>query len=363
MYEDKTYESLLQEKLAGVSSALDKREGSIIYDALAPNSIESAMIYVALDSILSETFADTASREYLIRRCAERGIIPYAATAAIGIGVFNMNVPIGSRFSCDKFNWIVTEKIENGKYYMTCETAGAEPNSYTGLLIPIDYIDGLTSATLTSIAILGEDEEETEALRERYLNSFMSESYGFNRAQYIDVVQAMPGVGGVKPYRATKVVNGAKVANAPGHVTLVITDSDGGVPTGTLIDTVQTAIDPTQNSGDGLGLAPIDHEVSVMGVTGTPINISTTLTYAGGWDLNECLPYINAAIDAHLAGLNAGWADNENLIVRIAYIESRLLAVTGIIDVTGTAINGSTSNLTLGSDSIAVRGMFTANET
>ena len=96
MYEEKTYESLLQEKLAGVSSALDKREGSIIYDALAPNSIESAMIYAALDSILNETFADTASRTYLIRRCAERGIIPYAATAAIGIGVFNMNVPIGN---------------------------------------------------------------------------------------------------------------------------------------------------------------------------------------------------------------------------------------------------------------------------
>lgn len=66
MYEDKTYEAILQEKLARVASSLDKREGSIIFDALAPNSLESAMIYVALDTVLNETFADTASRDYLI---------------------------------------------------------------------------------------------------------------------------------------------------------------------------------------------------------------------------------------------------------------------------------------------------------
>ena len=43
MYEAKTYEALLQAKLARVAASLDKREGSIIFDALAPNSLESAM--------------------------------------------------------------------------------------------------------------------------------------------------------------------------------------------------------------------------------------------------------------------------------------------------------------------------------
>ena len=62
MYEDKTYEAILQEKLARVASSLDKREGSIIFDALAPNSLESAMIYVALDTVLNETFADREQR-------------------------------------------------------------------------------------------------------------------------------------------------------------------------------------------------------------------------------------------------------------------------------------------------------------
>ena len=349
MYEDKTYEAILQEKLARVASYLDKREGSIIYDALAPNSLESAMLYIALDSVLNETFADTASREYLIKRCAERGIAPLPATYAVGVGVFNMNVPIGARFSCDKYNWAVTEKIEDNKFYLTCETAGADPGNYLGQLIPIDYIDGLTAAALTSISINGEDEESTDALRTRYLNSFSNQAYGFNRSQYIDVTEALPGVGGCKPYRAW---------NGAGTVKLVITDSNYQPPSSALVSTVQTTIDPTQNSGDGMGLAPIDHEVTVVGATGTTINIFTTLTFQNGWNLSECEPYIEATLDKYYSELNATWARESNLIVRIAQIEARLLAVPGIVDITGTKINNQTSNLTLDKDAVAVRGLF-----
>lgn len=350
MYENKTYEAILQEKLARVASSLDKREGSIIFDALAPNSLESAMIYVALDTVLNETFADTASRDYLIKRCAERGISPLPATAAIGVGEFSMDIPVGTRFSCDKYNWVVTEQVESLKYYLTCETAGADPNGYTGQLIPIEYIEGLATAELTAIVINGEDEEATETLRLRYLNSFENQSYGFNRGQYIEVTEALPGVGGCKPYRAW---------DGPGTVKLVITDSDFQPPSSTLINTVQTAIDPTQNSGDGIGLAPIDHEVTVVGVDGTAINVSTTLTFTAGWDLSECLPYIEAALDAYYKELNSTWSKEANLIVRISQIESRLLALTGVTDIAGTTINGESTNLTLDKDAVAVRGSFT----
>lgn len=349
MYEAKTYEALLQEKLARVASTLDKREGSIIFDALAPNSIESAMIYVALDTILNETFADTASRDYLIKRCAERGITPHAANAAVGIGEFSMDIPIGSRFSCDKYNWVATERISDGQYYMTCETAGADPNGYVGLLIPIEYIDGLASAELTAIVINGEDEESAEALRLRYLNSFANQTYSFNKAQYIEVTEALPGVGGCKPYRAW---------NGPGTVKLVITDSDYSPPSVELVDSVQTAIDPTQNSGEGIGLAPIDHEVTVVGAEGTTIDIETTLTFAAGWELKDCLPYIQQAIDAYFYDLNSTWSKEANLLVRVSQIESRLLALDGIVDIAGTTLNAQTGNVALAADAVAVRGSF-----
>lgn len=350
MYEDKTYEALLQAKLARVAASLDKREGSIIFDALAPNSLESAMIYVALDSILNETFADTASRGYLIKRCAERGISPLPATAAVGVGEFSMNVPIGSRFSCDKYNWTVTEQVGPGKFHLTCETLGADPNGYTGQLIPIEYIDGLATAELTSIIINGEDEEDTETLRLRYLNSFTNQSYGFNRGQYIEVVEALPGVGGCKPYRAWA---------GPGTVKLVITNSDYQPPSEALVEQVQTLIDPTQNSGDGIGLAPIDHEVTVFGATGKAINIKTTLMLAPGWELDDVMPYVEAALDAYYKELNSTWRRENGLLVRVSQIESRLLALNGVVDIIGTEINGQTSNITLDPDVVAMRGTFT----
>ncbi|MCM1440083.1 MAG: baseplate J/gp47 family protein [Roseburia sp.] len=349
MYENKTYESILQEKLARVAASLDKREGSIIFDALAPNSLESAMIYVALDAILSETYADTASRDYLILRCKERGISPLPATAAVGVGEFSMDVPLGSRFSCDKYNWTVTEQIGPGRFYMTCEARGADPNGYTGQLIPIEYIDGLATAELVSIAINGEDEEDTETLRLRYLNSFDNQSYGFNRGQYIEVVEALPGVGGCKPYRAW---------NGPGTVKLVITDSNFQPPSEELIDTIQTAIDPTQNSGEGVGLAPIDHEVTVFGAAGEAINIETMLMLAPGWELEDVMPYAEAALDAYYKELNATWRKETCLLVRLSQIEARLLALDGVVDITNTKLNGAASNFMLGEDSVAVRGTF-----
>lgn len=351
MYEGKTYEALLRDKLARVASSLDKREGSIIYDALAPNSLESAMIYVALDTILTETYAETASRPYLILRCRERGIVPLPATAAVGIGEFNMEVPIGSRFSCDKYNWIVTEKIGAKRYYLICETLGADPNGFIGRLVPVDYIDGLETAELTAIAINGEDEEATESLRLRYLNSFSNQSYGFNRSQYIEVTEALPGVGGCKVYRAWA---------GPGTVGLVITDSNFQPPSEDLIDMVQTAIDPTQNSGEGMGLASIDHEVTVRGVERGIINIKTALTLAEGYKLEDILSSINAALDAYYKELNSEWSTSNGLLVRISQIESRLLALEGIVDIFGTQLNGVSANVLLGSDAVAVRGSFTS---
>ena len=45
---------------------LDSREGSLLFLAEAPAAVELQNLYIALDAVLTETFADTASREYFI---------------------------------------------------------------------------------------------------------------------------------------------------------------------------------------------------------------------------------------------------------------------------------------------------------
>ena len=65
MYENVTFENIMERVLARIPSAMDKREGSVIYDAIAPAAIELQNIYIELDTVLNETFADTATLYYL----------------------------------------------------------------------------------------------------------------------------------------------------------------------------------------------------------------------------------------------------------------------------------------------------------
>lgn len=357
MYEDETLEVIQERILGRVSDSIDKREGSIIYDAIAPMVVELAQLYVSLGNLIDCTFADTAPREYLIRRAAERGLSPTAATYAVGIGVFTSSeragseVAVGSRFSSGKYNWTATEKLSDGRFYLTCETAGALPNSETGQLIPITYIDGLETAALESIAIYGEDEEDTEVFRQRYFNSFNSQAFGGNKQDYYNKITEQAGVGGCKVYRATNAAG--KLVGA--HVLAVITDSAHGVPSSTLISAVQQVIDPGGDQ-EGDGLAPIGHICHIAGATGVTVNITAKITYDTGYSFEALKSHIETAIDNYFLSLNETWDKQSSLVVRISVIESHILAINGIIDIEDTTLNNASSNLILGANEIALRG-------
>lgn len=353
MFEDITYEILLNRMLARVPASYDKREGSIIYDALAGAAVELKQAYIQADVILSEVFADTASREYLIKRAAERGIKPFDASASIVHGVFepsNLEITIGTRWSCEDVTFVVSKKISDGNYELTCETPGDIGNISDGTLLPIDYVDPkLTSAKIVGVEVLGEDEEDTETFRNRYFASLSAEAFGGNRADYRAKTLSIGGVGAVKVY------NG-KEWNGGGTVKLVILDSKFGVPTTTLVNTIQTEMDPVENQGDGYGIAPIGHFVTVVPADLTTIDIQTTLTYDDTHNWSMVKNNVFQVIDDYFRGLNESWEDLSNITVRIAQIESRILNVEGIIDISDTTINGASNNMVVDKDSIVTRG-------
>lgn len=356
MYDTETFEVILRRMLARVAAKFDKREGAIIYDATAPAAVEFQNLYIALENVLSEVFADTASREYLIRHCAERGISPKPASYAIVKGKFtpaSLEIPIGSRYSHDDLNYVVTEKIEDGLYYLQCETMGSEANGVTGQLIPIDYINGLQTAEIVDVSIPGEDEEETETLRARYFASLKSEAYGGNKLDYQTKILSISGVGGVKVY------SGAEW-NGGGTVLVVVQDSEFGVPTDEFIDDIQTMIDPEANCGEGKGIAPIGHFVTVAPVNVTTVNVEVGIVYNTGYSWETVKPAVEDAIDKYLAGLNERWQNNDHIVVRIAHLESALLDVPGILDIQNTSINGYESNLSVDKDSLVIRGTVNA---
>lgn len=352
MFEHKTYENLMNEKLRNIPSSVDKREGSIVWDAMAPNSLETAMMYQELETYYKETFGSTASRTYLIERCRERGITPKAASTGVYKGEFNIQVPIGNRFSLDIYNYEVMACIGQNtdtqyyEYQLKCESTGIAPNSNFGQLIPIDYLQGLTYAQLTETLIPGEEEEETEVLRQKYLNSFDTKAYGGNIKDYEEKTLSISGVGAVK---VTPVWAGG------GTVKLTILDSEYNDATPTLISTVQEKIDPTQD-GSGKGVAPIGHIVTVDTALRETIYIATVLTLQG-IDFNNVKEDIDEILKLYLLELRKSWALSEKLIVRISQIETRILAVnSGIIDIKNTKINGYEKNLEIIANKIPVWG-------
>lgn len=401
MYENMTYEALLKRALARVPTGIDKREGSMVMNGVAPSMAEIAQLYIGLDFVFTATYLATAPREYLIKRAADRNMTPYPASAAVFRAEFNIEVPEGTRFSCDDLNFVVNGLIDEDEpgewiaHRVTCETAGAAANSYSGTLIPIEYVDGLTHAELIGVLIPGDDVEDTEVFRQRVLDSFHSLAFGGNQADYIEKVTAMDGVKAVKvhpvwngdiepasliPDEAVQAwytstvatLSGAaadwltavytaainKKLTVGGTVKLVLMASNNAAPTATLIDTVQTAVDPTQNAGEGLGLAPIGHVVHVTGVTPEAVNITLNLTYASGWNWDAVQSYVEAVIDDYFEELAGTWASSDYLTVRISQIESRILSGCSamITDIGGTQINGQEANLVLGPDSIPTRG-------
>lgn len=347
MYENITYDQIMSRMLDRVPDTLDKREGSVIYTALAPAAVELQNMYIELDVILNESYADTASRDALIKMAAVRGISPKSASAAILKGEFNIDIPEGSRFSLDSYNYQAISKMGDHIYRMQCETPGTAPNGKLGDLIPIDYIDGLAYAKLTELLIPGEDEEDTDSFRVRYLESYNSAAFGGNIADYKENVLSLPGVGGVKVYPTW---------NGGGTVKLVILDAEYKAASGELVSSVQTAIDPTQNSGQGLGLAPIGHTVTVQAAKTTTINISTSIVYEKGWDWEDVETYVQQAVDEYCTDLASQWDASDQLVVRISQIETRLLSLSGIVDISDTTINGQPKNLILEADNIPIRG-------
>lgn len=359
MYDHQTFEAILQRMLDRVNGDVDKRPGSIIYDALAPAAAELAQLYMELDINLNLSFADTATGEYLERRTAEFGINREPATKARRKGLFftssevPMDVPVGSRFSLGDLNYLTLSRIAAGQWLLECETVGVVGNQDYGPLLPIDYVEGLARAELADVLVPGEDAETDESLRQRYTSAINEQAFGGNVADYKQEINAINGVGGVKVF---------PVWNGGGTVKCTIIASDFSPPSPTLVDEVQTQIDPVGNSGQGIGLAPIGHQVTITGAQAVTIDIGATLTLAAGTTIGQVQSDVEEAIRTYLLSLRQAWSDESALIVRTAQIESRILAVPGVVDISGTQLNGGTANVVLTDEQIPIMGTVALNE-
>lgn len=335
IFDDNTFENVLERNLDRIPDEFDKREGSVIYDAIAPMAIEISLLYSYLDFLFKNAFGDTANRYWLIERAKERGIEPYKATKAVIIGRFDAKLNIGDRFFIDDIYYTVSKLQKEEKelffYELICNEEGSIGNIEGGKLTPTRTIRNLNLAEIYKLAILGENEEDTEDFRERYFETIKSIAYGGNIDDYRKKVKSIDGVGLVKVI---------PVWNGGGTVKLIITDSEFKEPTSELISKVQEIIDPIPFHQKGVGVAPIGHYVTVVGAKSKKINITCEILKSRDSNLEEIKREIEKDVEEYFKTQRKKWATYEKVDsniyvendIRLAKITSIVLNVADVID-------------------------------
>lgn len=340
MYESMTFEFIMQRLLGMVPDSMDKREGSIIYTAIAPVAVEFVNMYIEADFIRRMTSVLTATGEYLDDKVAEKGVYRIQPTKAIVRGEFNLDVAIGSRFNGDELNYIVTEKLSDGVFLLECETEGTVGNDYLGELSAIEYINGLERAEIVAIEIPAIDTEEDEALRQRYLDTLSGDARDGNVAQYLKWILEYPDVGRGKVFPRW---------NGKNTVKLSVLNAENGVASETLLEEFQTYMDPN-SEGLGNGVAPIGAEVTVTTATAVPINIVAKVYLNDGYYTAEG---VQEAIEAMLN--NLAYTSSVVNFYEVAFTISSCKCVDRISTLT---VNGANNDILLMSEEIPVLGSF-----
>lgn len=345
MAEELTFTEQMSKMLNNISDEYDKRETSLIYQSCAMIVPELLVIKSDLEYMHDEIFPDTCSYNNLVRFCKPKGIEPREATKGIVIADFDKEIGIGTRFNCENRNYYVGEYVgrqeEKYRYKLLAEETG-HIESF-GDLTPIDDVN-IGTAAIKQIEKDGREAEDIDSLRDRYKKSLEYQSFGGNKADYIEKVMTMDNIGACKIFRRQK--DGE-------NVDIVILDSSFNLASSELVQSVQRLMAPEgTNTGDGL--APIGHTVLVTPASKETINIQTTVSLtSGSADIQRD---IEKAIETYLYELRSTWMNDEHTVVRISHIENRILAIANVIDVNNTKINGYARNLTVDERKIPVLG-------
>ncbi|MGN2369642.1 baseplate J/gp47 family protein [Clostridium cagae] len=339
-------EDLLKEMLDKIPNDLDKREGSsLIYNALVPAAQEISRLRSDMDRFLEYTFASpNIPDEYLDKRCVEHGIERKMATYAIKLGTFYdteenlIDIPLKSRFSIDKTNYITIERIEKGKYKMQCELIGAKGNYLSGNLLPIEYVEGLGKGVLGETILDGVDIESNENLFNRLMVKVRTPSTSGNKYDYLNWALSVNGVGGAKVFSETNL----KGEHENGYVKIVIVDSNKHKANPKLIQDVFEYIESVR---------PIGATVSVVSAVEKTIDITADINLVKGYNLGVAEQEFIKLLEEYLKSISF-----KQDYISIARIGEILLNTTGVLDYSDLKINNIISNIKLADEEIAIFG-------
>ena len=354
-YMAEDYDYWLDLMLDNVPDDIDQREGSVIYDALAPAAMVMAQQSLSLANIVKQTYIKTAQGQFLDYRAAEHGTARYAATQTEVKAKFLdsdgnaiNNVQIGDQFASigETPIFYTVQKINDDLTgELTADDPGTTANSYIGQILPVTSNDSLSWAEITEIVAPARDEETDDHLRDRLLKADDWIAYGGNITDYLAMLSKISEVGAGQVY---------PVWNGAGTVKLVIVDNNLMPASTELVKKVKNIIDPTDNESQGYGLAPIDHQVTVVAPTPLTVNIAATVNIDGTHGADIVKAKIKTAIEEYFKLLRQSWNTIDpktgrgySQTIYRSKILSQIMMVDGVINASVPTLNGSDQDIAL----------------
>lgn len=359
MFEDFTYERLLEDVLDNAPKGIDTRQGSIFYDTVAGILIKVAKLYTDLELVFELSQIDTATGEYLDIKASEYGVDRHPALPAqYNVNFIGTTPMAGERFFTNGLYFRLKED-ENGGRYLESEIVGTTGNDVPPgePAIPVSNIAGLTSATFGALKEYGTNAEDDESLRTRVKEKIAGPAENGNKQHYKTWCESIEGVGRAR-------IN--SLWNGPNTVKAVLINPLGLPSSEQVVTAVQEYIDPATKGytttvggktyvvGDGLGegVANLGAHFTAVAAGTTEINVSFRAELATGISVDTAKEQAEEALAAYLKDLVLAATDAADVIVRMSAIGAILSGLPAILDYVDLKINGGTQNIAPGEDNV-----------
>ncbi|NFE85918.1 baseplate J/gp47 family protein [Clostridium botulinum] len=325
---------------------VDISKKSLVYNSLMPCCYELSYQSMMLDEATKMVFANSALEnkysEYLERRCLEQGIKRKEATTAAGtikvIGKKKAKLPEKALISTKLgLSYITQQEVildDSGIGYTTiiAEKEGSKYNADVEEInsMPVKY-EGIFSISNEEKITNGYDQETDEDLYNRYLLKVQTPATSGNKYHYEQWAREVTGVGF------------AKCIPSPGHVKVIITDSNKRAANKELIQATYDHIDNIRPLLAGTLEVTTVKETTINITANIEIDSSVILGDIQNIFANEIQKYINDIVF-------------KSKKISIAKLGGLLIGINGVIDYSNLKINNSSNNITLLEEEIAVLG-------
>jgi uncharacterized phage protein gp47/JayE len=342
MYETQTYEAIFQRMLSKLSNDIDKREGSIAYDALAPKAAELAIAYMELDNILKFGYVDTTYGKFLDSKVLEVGIIRDPEKKATGtlkfMGASGTVIPKGTEAYTDSgVSFVTTEPgtIVGGEVIVNIVAVNAGVIGNVAMNSIINTV--IEDVTCTNIAATagGEDIETDESLLKKFIKQVTTPSTSGNIYDYYDWALEVVGIGDARVI---------PIWNGNGTVKVVVIGDDKKAVTPSKVVEVKDYIETKR---------PVGVNLTVESAVNKSININVKLSLNGKTPA-EITPILTEKVEEYFRDVS--FIDSE---IKISRIGSILLEIPGVVDYSNLTLNASSGNIVLADNEVATIGTVT----